>query len=95
MWKRSDRRREDATEFTGGEQLRIDFRRKQVWITHWKLQYFLRAHEFTPPLAKSTSGGIDINYTTFRIFFVVKIVVLFSRGKLRFNQLAFADEGAS
>ena len=80
MWKRSDRRREDAAEFTGGEQLRIDFRRKQIRIAHWNLQYFLRAHEFHQHL-QTTSDVLDIKLYTFRILFAYKIVVL-SGGKL-------------
>jgi hypothetical protein len=81
-----DRRRQDATEFTGGEQLRIDFRRKQIRIAHWKLQHFLRAHELTIT-AKSTS---TLNYIIFRIFFVYKIWC-FSNIKLSLDQLALAN----
>ena len=47
--KGPDRRLEDAAEFTSREQLRIDFRGKQIRITHWKLQHFLCAHQFTGP----------------------------------------------
>ena len=45
--KRPDGRSEDSAELTASEQLRIDFRRKQIRIAHRKPQYFLRAHEFT------------------------------------------------
>ena len=58
--KRSDGRSEDAAELTASEQLRIDFRRKQIRIAHWELQYFLRAHESHLPPADSTSKVLDI-----------------------------------
>ena len=70
MWKRANGRVENPIEFAVAEYLVINLSRKEIGISHWKLQNLADGHYSLPPVADGVPSPHLTSIKEYHVLFV-------------------------
>ena len=70
MWKRANGRVENPIEFAVAEYLVINLSRKEIGISHWKLQNLADGHYSLPPVADGVPSPHLTSIKEYHVVFV-------------------------